>query len=142
MIIKMLSSLILAMLMLMAVPILYAKDPSYAKRSMSICQLAQHPSLYEGREVTVLGYVHAGMEIYNISDEKCHKNPMLLDIEESTFDKTNIQFFLRSLYKNGGGGISIVRGTFYQNDNSVIYKSKIVLRDAKLLLSSQKYRQK
>jgi hypothetical protein len=78
----------------------------------SVCEINTNPSKFEGLEVTVRGYVYAGVDVTNIGDPLCPGVMIQLSVGEGASGHEDIRSFKKGLHKYGMRGLATVIGRF------------------------------
>jgi len=82
----------------------------------TICEVVANPSRFDGMEISVRGYVFAGVEVTNISDAACHGG-FQLTVSEAYYQHKDIQSFERGIRTHGMHAVATVVGRFYKKAN-------------------------
>jgi hypothetical protein len=99
---------------LFAVPLLHATDSQPLQTT--ICEVIANPSKFEGIEISVRGYIFAGVDVTNISDAACHRG-FQLTVSEEYYQRKDIQRFERGVRIHGMHAMATVVGRFQKKAN-------------------------
>lgn len=96
-------------------PGLLSGSQSYASNiqpiQATLCEVIGNPAKFEGLEVSVRGYVFAGVDITNISDASC-PGMIQLTVSEGNYRHRDIQSFERGIRTHGMRAMATVVGRF------------------------------
>jgi hypothetical protein len=99
---------------LFAVPLLHASDSQPLQTT--ICEVVANPSRFDGMEISVRGYVFAGVDVTNISDTACHGG-LQLTVSAAYYRHKDIQRFERGIRLHGMHATATVVGRFLKKAN-------------------------
>lgn len=99
---------------LFTMPLLHASDSQ--PLLTTICEVAANPSRFDGMEISVRGYVFAGVEVTNISDAAC-PGGFQLTVSKAYYQRKDIQRFERGIRTHGMHAMATVVGRFQKKAN-------------------------
>jgi hypothetical protein len=99
---------------------LFAMTLSHASDSQplqtTICEVIANPSRFDGMEISVRGYVFAGVDVTNVSDAACHGG-FQLTVSGQYYQHKDIQDFERGIRTHGMQAMATVVGRFQKKAN-------------------------
>jgi hypothetical protein len=95
---------------------MWAGPPSYASDlrpvRTTVCELVAHPSKFDDVEVSIRGYVFAGVEVTNISDASC-SGAVQLTAPGDFYRHKDIRSFWTGIRRHGMHAMATVIGRFH-----------------------------